>query len=468
MQRNTTDFGTGSVKSHIVAQALPLTLAQAVQLLYNIVDRIYIGHLPGVGQMALTGLGITFPVIVLIAAFTQLVGTGGTPLFSMARGRRDEREAASILGNAFALLLIASAGCFLVGYCFRRPILFAFGASEESYYYADRYLRIYLWGTTFSMLSTGLNGYINAQGFPKMGMATTIIGAVINIVLDPILIFTLDMGVEGAALATVISQGFSCAWVLRFLTGRMALIRLRRSCIRVESQRTRRICALGITGFVMQGTNSLVSIVCNNQLQLFGEAMMIGGDLYVGVMTVLSSVREMLGLPVGGIASGSQPVIGFNYGAGKYDRVKEGIRFSALLGAGYTLVSWVVVMLIPRAMIGMFTDDTMTIEAGARMLTIYFFGFVFMAFQFAGQSTFQGLGKARQAVFFAMFRKVIIVVPLTLLLPRLGFGVEGVFIAEPVSNIVGGLCCFTTMWLTVYRRLGKGASQGQIQNNPDR
>lgn len=454
MQRNTTDFSTGSVKRHIIAQALPLTLAQAVQLLYNIVDRMYIGHLEGVGQMALTGLGITFPVIVLIAAFTQLVGTGGTPLFSMARGRRDEKEAEAILGNAFTLLLIAAAGCFLVGFCFRKPILFAFGASEESYYYADQYLSIYIWGTVFSMVSTGLNGYINAQGFPKIGMATTVIGAVINIILDPIFIFLLDMGVQGAALATVISQGVSCLWVLRFLTGKKALLRIRRRCIRLDFQRTRRICGLGVTGFVMQGTNSLVAIVCNNQLQIFGERMMVGGgDLYVGVLTVLSSVREMLGLPVGGIASGSQPVIGFNYGAGKYERVKEGIRFSALLGAGYTLISWAVVMLIPRVMIAMFTDDAATIDVGARMLNIYFFGFVFMAFQFAGQSTFQGLGKAKQAVFFAIFRKVVIIVPLTLLLPQLGFGVEGVFAAEPVSNIVGGLCCFTTMWLTLYKKL---------------
>lgn len=454
MQKSTTDFSTGSVKTRIIAQAVPLTLAQAVQLLYNIVDRIYIGHLPDVGQVALTGLGITFPVIVLIAAFTQLVGVGGTPLFSMARGRRDEKEAQAILGNAFALLLIASVGCFAVGYVFRKPILFAFGASEESYFYADQYLRIYLLGTAFSVLTTGLNGYINAQGFPKFGMATTLIGAVINIILDPIFIFNLDMGVEGAAWATIISQAISCIWVLRFLTGKKAVIRLTRSCIRVNLQRTKSIITLGIPGFVMQGTNSLVNIVCNNQLQLFGETLMAGGgDLYVGVMTVLGSVRELLSLPVGGIASGSQPVLGFNYGAGEYGRVKEGICFSAILGAAYTLIAWGVVMLIPRAMIGMFTDDAMTIDVGAWMLNIYFFGFVFMAFQFAGQSTFQALGRAKQAVFFSLFRKAMIVVPLTLLLPRIGFGVEGVFLAEPISNAIGGLACFVTMWMTVYRKL---------------
>ena len=456
MQRNITDFSTGSVRKHIVSQAVPLTLAQAVQLLYNIVDRIYIGHLPDVGQKALTGLGVTFPVVVLIAAFTQLVGVGGTPLFSIARGKKDEKEAEAILGNAFSLLLVTAAGCFAVGYFFRRPILFAFGASAESYFYADQYLRVYIWGTAFSMVTTGLNGYINAQGFPKIGMATTLIGAVVNIILDPIFIFTFDMGVEGAALATVISQGISCAWVLMFLTGKKAILRIRRSTVRISAERSKRIMTLGITGFVMQGTNSLVAIVSNNQLQLFGETMMVGGgDLYVGIMTVLNSVRELLSLPVGGIASGSQPVIGYNYGAGEYGRVKEGIRFMSILGAGYTILSWVVVMLIPRVMIGMFTDDATTIEVGARMLNIYFFGFIFMSLQFAGQCTFQGLGMARKAVFFAIFRKVVIILPLTMILPRIGFGVEGVFIAEPVSNIVGGLVCFTTMWRTVYKRLGK-------------
>ena len=454
MQAQTTDFSAGSVKRRIIAQAVPLTLAQAVQLLYNIVDRIYIGHLPEVGKTALTGLGITFPVIIIIAAFTQLLGNGGTPLFSIARGRRDEREAEAILGNAFMLLATASVILFVFCYSFRRPILFAFGAGEESYFFADEYLRVYLCGTAFSMLVTGLNGYINAQGFPKVGMMTTILGAVINIILDPVFIFTLDMGVKGAALATVISQGISCVWVLKFLTGRRAILRLKRSTLRISLARTKRIITLGIPGFVMQASNSLVQIVCNTQLRLYGELLMVGGgDLYIGVMTVLGSVRELLSLPVSGIASGSQPVLGFNYGAGEYKRVKEGIRFSALLGAGYTLIAWLVVMLIPRPMIAMFSDDAMTIDVGARMLNIYFFGFVFMAFQFAGQSTFQGLGKARQAVFFSLFRKAMIVVPLTLLLPRLGFGVEGVFLAEPISNAIGGLACFATMWLTVYKTL---------------
>ncbi|MBQ8497735.1 MAG: MATE family efflux transporter [Clostridia bacterium] len=441
------DFSQGSVKRLVLAQALPLTLAQAVQLLYNIVDRIYIGHMEEVGDIALTGLGITFPVIVLIAAFTVLFGTGGTTLFSLARGRGDADEAENILGNVFALLCISSVVLFVFCYCLRRPILFLFGASEDSFFYADEYLKIYLFGTFFSMISTGLNGYINAQGFPRIGMVTTIIGAIINIILDPIFIFTFDMGVAGAALATIISQAVSAIWVLHFLTGKHAILRLKKEKIRISLSRMKRIVSLGLPGFVMQGTNSLVSIVCNNQLQLYG------GDLYVGIMTVINSVREMISLPVLGISQGAQPVLGYNYGAGKNDRVKEGIRFTAILGTVYTLLAWGIVMLIPKQLIAIFSSKAETIAIGAEMLNVYFFGFVFMAFQFAGQSTFQALGKAKQAIFFSLLRKALIVVPLTLLLPAIGFGATGVYLAEPISNAIGGLLCFFTMYFTVYRKL---------------
>jgi len=448
MANQINDFSVGSVKRRIISQAIPLTLAQIVQLLYNVVDRIYIGHLPEVGNMALTGLGITFPVIILISAFTSLFGQGGTPLFAIARGRRDEEEAEWLIGNVFSLLTISAAVLFVFCYLFRRPILFAFGASEISYQYADQYLRIYLFGTLFSMITTGMNGFINAQGFPKIGMLTTIIGAVINIILDPIFIFTLNMGVAGAALATVVSQSISAAWVVWFLIGKKAILKLKLNRLRVEFARLKRIVSLGITGFVMSGTSCLVQIACNNQLQAFG------GDLYVGIFTVLNSVREILALPVSGISGGAQPIIGFNYGAKKYDRVRESIRFAAVLGFFYTLAAWLVVMFIPRQLISIFSSDPDTIAFGAEMLNIYFFGFVFMAFQFVGQITFQALGKAKQAIFFSLLRKAFIVVPLTLLLPQWGFGVHGVFLAEPVSNAVGGLACFITMWLTVYRRLG--------------
>jgi len=441
------DFSVGSIKRQIMAQAVPLTVAQVVQLLYNVVDRIYIGHQPEAGDLALTGLGVTFPVIMLIAAFTNLFGTGGTVLFSIARGRRDEAEAEKVLGNVFALLAGASVVLFALCYPLRRQILFLFGASETSVFYADQYLQIYLFGTAFSMLATGLNGYINAQGFPRTGMLTVILGAVVNLVLDPIFIFGLGMGVRGAALATVLSQAISAAWVLRFLTGKQAILKLRLSRIQISPQRTRQILALGLPGFVMQGTNSLVQIVCNNQLQAFG------GDLYVGIMTVLTSVREILSLPVMGVSNGSQPVLGFNYGAKENQRVKEGIRFTSVIGIAYTMLAWVVVMLVPRQLMGIFTSDSAIVDTGAQMLKIYFFGFFFMAFQFVGQTAFQSLGKAKQAIFFSLFRKVVIVVPLTLLLPVIGLGVQGVFWAEPISNAIGGLACFLTMWAVIYRRL---------------
>jgi len=441
------DFSQGSVKKRIIEQAIPLTLAQIVQMLYNLVDRIYIGHLPDVGELALTGVGITFPITVLIMAFTGLFGIGAVPLFSIARGKGEEEEAENIMGNAFSLLMISAVVLLVVCYMFRRPIIFLFGASEASYVYADEYLKIYLFGTAFSMLVTGMNGFINAQGFPKFGMVTTVLGAVINIILDPVFIFVFDMGVAGAALATVLSQFVAAVWVFRFLTGKKAILKLKKKCLRLSVSRVKSIAGLGITSFVMQASNCLVQVVCNNSLQAYG------GDLYVGIMTILNSIRELVMLPVMGISSGSQPVLGFNYGAGKNERVKEGIRFMTLIGGVYTIFAWLLVILLPKQLIHIFSEDTQTILEGARALKIYFFGFVFMAFQFAGQSTFQGLGKKKQAVFFSMLRKVIIVTPLTVLLPVLGFGVDGVFLAEPVSNVIGGLACFGTMWYTLYKKL---------------
>ena len=444
-----TDFSQGKVWKNIIFQAIPLTLAQLVQLLYNVVDRVYIGHLPGAENMALTGIGLTFPVITLIAAFTNLFGSGGTPLFSISRGKGEEEEAEKIMGNVFSLILRASLFLFLFCYLLRRPILFLFGASEGSYVYADEYLKIYLFGTAFSMVAAGMNGFINAQGYPKIGMLTTVIGAILNLLLDPLFIFVFHMGVSGAALATVLSQSVSAIWVFRFLTGRKAVLKIKKENLKLDGRLVKDIMALGTSGFIVQATNALVQMVCNITLQSYG------GDLYVGIMTVLNSVRELLSLPVSGITNGCQPILGYNYGAGKMERVKEGIRFTALIGVGYTLLAWMFVMKFPHFLFSVFTDDIMMIETGNAALQMYFFGFCFMAFQFSGQCTFQSLGYAKRAIFFSLFRKVIIVVPLTLLLPVLGFGVDGVFLAEPVSNLIGGLACFLTMWFTVYKKLGK-------------
>ena len=443
------DFSKGPVWKSIIAQAVPLTIAQLVQLLYNVVDRVYIGHMGDGDSLALTGVGLTFPVVTLIMAFTALFGMGGLPLFSMARGAGDTEKAGKILGNSCFLLWTAAAVLTVAGYLFCRPILFAFGASEESYVYAKEYLDIYLTGTFFSMTVTGLNGYINAQGFPKTGMASVVIGAAVNIVLDPVFIILFDMGVAGAALATVISQGISALWVLRFLFGDRAAVPLRMENIRADRAVTGEILRLGTSNFIMQGTNCMVQVACNATLQNYG------GDLYVGIMTVANSVREIFSLPISGIVNGAQPVISFNYGAKQYDRVRAGIRFNTFMGAAYTMVAWLLIFLFPRFWFGIFSDDAQMAATGAAVLRIYFFGFVFMALQFAGQTTFQALGDAKHAIFFSLLRKAIIVVPLTLLLPGLGFGVNGVFLAEPISNVLGGVACYATMRLTVYRKLGQ-------------
>ena len=447
MDKTKNDFSQGPVWKCIITQAVPLTVAQLVQLLYNVIDRIYIGHMGDGSSIALTGVGLTFPIVTLIMAFTALFGMGGVPLFSMARGAGKKEQAEKILGNSFGLLMISAVVLTVVSYLFCRPILFLFGASEASYVYAQEYLKIYLIGTPFSMLTTGLNGYINAQGFPKIGMLTTILGAVANIILDPIFMFVFDMGVAGAALATIISQAISAVWVICFLLGKKAVIRLKKNCIRLDKQITKNIFYLGTANFIMQGTNCAVQVVCNSTLQSYG------GDIYVGIMTVLNSVREIFMLPLNGIANGGQPVISFNYGAKKNDRVKAGIRFITLIGCAYTMIVWAMIVIFPKFWFSIFSNDLQMSDLGIEALKIYFFGFVFMAFQFSGQHTFQALGDAKHAIFFSLLRKAIIVVPLTLLLPMLGFGVNGVFLAEPISNVIGGLASYITMRIKVYRKL---------------
>ncbi len=442
------DFAKGPVWKNIVRQAIPLTIAQLVQILYNLVDRIYIGHLQDVGKVALTCIGLTFPVVTIVAEFSAMFGPGGTPLFSIERGAGNKDKAQQIMCNSCFLLLTTGVIMTAFNLIFKRDIMFLFGASEDTIVYADLYLSIYLWGTVFSMISTGMNPYIAAQGFPRIGMLTVIIGAVINIILDPILIFALGMGVAGAAIATVIAQMISAVWVLRFLTGDKCLIRLHFKGFRFDGNICKNITALGFSGFIMQGTNAAVQIVCNKTLGMYG------GDLYIGIMTVLNSVRELFNIVISGIVNGSQPVLGFDYGAKRYERVKQGIKTAALISATYTLIVWTIVFIFPTPIIGLFNNDPDVLEYGAKAMHIYFFGFVFMSLQFSGQSTFVALGRSKQAIFFSLFRKIIIVVPLTIFLPQIaGLGVWGVFLAEPISNVVGGTASFTAMMLTVWRKL---------------
>ncbi len=432
---------------NIVYMAVPMTVAQLINILYNVVDRMYLGRLPG--HLALTGLGLCLPIISILMGFANLCGMGGSPLCSICRGRGENEEAEQIMGNSFSLLLLFGAALTVLCLIFRRPILYLFGASDVTFPYANDYLTIYILGTLFVMISLGMNPFINAQGFSRMGMITVAVGAVVNIVLDPIFIFLLDMGVKGAALATVISQACSALWVLKFLTGKKAILKLRLSALRLKAERVRRILSLGTSGFVMSMTNSLAQVLCNASLEAYS------GDLYVGVMTVINSIREIITMPVQGITSGCQPVLGYNYGAGQYGRVRQGIRFTTVLTVGYSVVVWAVVMLLPEPLIRIFNNEADLIAAGIPAFRIYFATFFFMSFQFIGQSVFVGLGRSKNAIFFSLLRKAFIVAPLTLILPAVGFGADGVFLAEPISNVLGGLACILTMYFTVYRRLDR-------------
>jgi len=441
------DFSQGSVYRHIISLAIPMTIAQLVQLLYNMVDRIYIGHLPGESYLALTGLGLTFPIVTVVMAVTNLFGVGGTPLFSIARGKGDEDLAQQIMGNVFVMLCLGSFAVMAFGYGFMKPVLYLFGASDASYPYAASYLSIYLLGTPFIMLTAGMNGFINAQGFGKTGMITVTLGAVINIFLDPVFIFLLDMGVRGAAVATVLSQAISAAWVLCFLFGKRTLFRLNRKSMRLSGKLLAEISKLGMAGFIMSASNGVVQVACNATLRG------VGGDLYVGIMTVLNSVRELFFLPMTGITHAAQPVMGFNYGAKLYDRVKKAIRFTTVSTVCYMFVAWLVVLLFPGPIMGIFSSDASLIETGISCMQVYYFGMFAMAFMMTGQSTFVGLGMAKHSSFFSLLRKVIVVVPLTILLPKIpALGVMGVFLAEPISNVIGAAASYLTM-LYVTRRV---------------
>ena len=316
MAASENDFSRGSIARHIFGLALPMTVAQLINVLYSVVDRIYIGHLPHASAQALTGIGLCLPIITIISAFANLFGMGGAPLCSIARGGHEEKRAQNVMGNSFSMLIVSGAVLMMLCLIFKRPILYLFGASSDTFSYADQYITIYLIGTLFVMTSLGMNNFINAQGFGRMGMLTVLLGAVMNIILDPIFIFVFGLGVRGAAIATVISQGASAVWVLRFLTGKKALLRLTRESLKLNFALVKEITLLGTSGFVMSVTNGTVQIVCNAVLARHG------GDLYVGIMTVINSVREIITMPVTGLTSGAQPVIGYNCGAGCYKRVK--------------------------------------------------------------------------------------------------------------------------------------------------
>lgn len=442
------DFTKGSIIRNILNLAFPMTLAQIINVLYNVVDRIYIGRIQENSTLALTGLGLTLPIITIIIAFANLFGMGGAPLCAIARGRGDDEEAARIMGNSFTLLLFWSVLLTFLGFVFKRPLLYLFGASDATFPFANAYISIYLLGTIFVMLGLGMNSYINAQGFGKIGMMTVLLGAISNIILDPIFIFGLHMGVKGAAIATVISQFLSAVWILHFLTGKKTILKLKFNTFKLKKSRVQKITLLGLSGFVMAITNSAVQIMCNASLQFYG------GDLYVGVMTVINTIREVVTMPVTGMTNGAQPIIGYNYGAGAYERVRSAIKFMGIVCITYTVIAWGILNLIPSFFIRIFNHDPKLISVGLPSLRIYFFGFFMMSLQFVGQTVFVALGKSKHAVFFSLLRKAVIVIPLTLLLPKLfHLGTNGVFLAEPISNFIGGTACFVTMLLVVWPEL---------------
>ena len=442
------DFNNGKITANILQTAFPMLIAQVLNLLYSIVDRMYIGRIPDAGTEALAAVGLCYPIIILITGFTNMFGLGGSPLFSMALGEDDRAKARQIQNTAFRLLLIVALCILVIGEVFASPLLVLFGADAGDLSMALSYLRIYLLGTVFIMLSTGMNPYINAQGFAVNGMISVTIGAAANLILDPVFIFALGLEVQGAAIATVLSQLFSMSYVLYFFffSGKNEF-RLR---FRFHFPHAKDIVTLGISPFIMQVTNSLVQIVCNNVLMTFG------GSVYVSVMTIVSSVRSVLDTPVMAIAEGASPVLSFNYGARRPKNVRKAMKVLIALAFPYTVVIWALIMAVPEIFVRIFSSSTEIMADASHALHLYFFAFVFQSFQYCGQTVFKALGKKVQNVFFSLFRKVVLVVPLTILLPRLfDLGTDGVFMAEPISNVIGGLACFITMLVMVLRELKK-------------
>lgn len=449
------DFDNDSIIKNILQTALPMLVAQVISLLYSVVDRIYIGRIEGYGSQALGAVGLCFPVVMLITGFTNMFGLGGAPLFSIGLGKNDRKKAGDVLNTAFRLEVITGTLLMILCELSAPQILSIFGATVDELFFSVPYIRIYLVGTVFVMVSTGMNPYINAQGYAVVGMKSVLIGAVANIVLDPVFIFLLGLGVNGAAVATVISQCLSMLFVMKYFLNAENEFRIRFHDF-FALPYAKEIAGLGLSPFVMQCTNSLVAVVCNSVL------MATGGSLYVSVMTIITSVRQILDTPIMAVAEGASPAISYNYGAGRPKRVQKAILFMTAASILYTCLMWIFVERLPLLFINIFSDDAALQQLALRPLHLYFFAYVFQAFQHSGQIVFKALNKKKPAIFFSLFRKVIMVVPLTYILPyAFRLGADGVFMAEPVSNVIGGLACFITMAATVIpelRRMGESTS----------
>ena len=444
------DFENGTVTQNILGAAIPMLVAQILNLLYNIVDRIYIARIPNVGTAALGAVGLCFPLIVIITAFANLFGSGGAPLFSIYRGKKKEQQANRIMNTSFSMLFVSALVLMIIVLLFAHPLLVLFGASSDALNYALPYMRIYLIGTLPSMVAVGMNPFINAQGYSIIGMLSVAIGAVANLLLDPLFIFVLGFGVNGAGIATVISQFLSAIFVIFFLTRKSELKMrfIKRNEFRECIEYAKNIISLGMAGFIMQLTNSLVTICCNNVLAV------TGGDIYISVMTIVSSVRQLVETPIHAMNEGSSPILSYNYGARRPKRVRKAGIVMSIMVLGYTAIMWSLIILAPRTLIQIFSSDTVLIDNSVTALNQYFAAFIFMDLQYIGQTFFKSLNKKKQAIFFSLLRKVFIVVPLTYFMPYvLNMGTDGVFLAEPVSNVIGGSLCFITMLCTVLPEL---------------
>jgi len=424
------DMGTGSVKKLMVKMAVPALVGQVVNLLYNIVDRIYIGHIPGIGGLALTGVGLFTPILMLITASAMLAGAGGAPRAAIAMGQGDKEQAEKILGNCFTVLLLLAVLLTSVFYFAAPTLLRLFGASDATLPYAVTYARIYILGSVFVLIVMGMNTFITTQGFAQFSMLTTVIGAGINIVLDPILIFVLDMGVAGAAIATVISQAVGALWILRFLTGKKTILKLKGANMKLVSSIILPCLGLGISSFVMVSTESILSVSFTSSLARYG------GDVAVGAMTVLTSINQLITMPLSGICQGGQPLISYNFGAKKFDRVKEAFFCQFGVCVTYTTLFWLMIMLFPNVFAGIFTSDAALVDYTAWALRIFLACGFSVGFQLACQQAFMALGQAKISLFMALLRKVFLLIPLIFILPNFFANKAfAVFLAEPVSDI---------------------------------
>lgn len=444
-------LGKEPLRKLFFTMAIPSVLAQLINVLYNIVDRIYIGHIKDIGSLALTGVGVTFPIIMVVSAFSAFAGQGGAPLASILLGAKDQEKAEKVLGSSTALLLVFSISLTLILQILKTPLLYAFGASDNVIGFAQDYIGLYLWGTIFVMLSLGLNTFISGQGNAKTAMFSVLIGAVTNIILDPIFIFVMNMGVKGAALATVISQAFSAVWVVNFLISKKSSLKIKRENLKLDMKFVKKIGSLGCSPFIMQSTESLVLLTLNSGLQKYG------GDLYVGSMSILISVLQLIFVPVSGIAQGVQPIISYNFGAGNRERVIKTFKALLIVCLVATMFMGGIAVLFPNFYVKMFTESEELMKLTSKMMPIFTLGMCIFGIQQSIQVTFLAMGQAKFSIFIALLRKVILLVPLAIILPRF-LGVKGIYYAEPMADITSVVVASITFALnfkSILKQCGK-------------